>query len=320
MKFSAFAPLGLLAFAAGPSPAKRIYDDMVRGLGGAEGDLGVMPGTYLDGKCFSRAIRIALARKHLIRAKRQTFPATVDVLITNREYEYGAVPAVDATIVERRAELSRRMTVPSQASQVILEAELTELLGDDFIALRTTSAAEAVVNPTSVGAAPENLQRPEVTRKVVRLSGAVSFIGIPQTVAYELVEAPVAGNDVAEQALVVGDVLVVDPGTAIADRITATAVGGGFLTATFSKPHSASARGFTMPLPQQVSTKRHTVVVLTDAAAADPEKRRIVNEHLGRRMRATSTWGISGGTSSSTTGFEIGAFGLGMTTLAPIAL
>ena len=79
MKFSAFAPLGLLAFAAGPSPAKRIYDDMVRGLGGAEGDLGVMPGTYLDGKCFSRAIRIALARKHLIRAKRQTFPATVDV-------------------------------------------------------------------------------------------------------------------------------------------------------------------------------------------------------------------------------------------------
>lgn len=320
MKFSAFAPFGLLALSSKPSPAKRIYDDMIRGLGGVEGDLAPAPGTYLEGKVFATSIRVALARKHLQKARAQTFPLSVDALIANREFEYGAVPALDATIVERRAELARRMVVPPEASHVRLEQELTELLGADFITLRRTTASEAVVNPATVGATPDNLQRPEVVRKVVSLNGPVSFIGTPTTVTFTLVSAPAAGNNVAELELVAGDVLVIDPGSSLADRVTVASASGGLLTATFGKPHSAGARGFTMPLPQQVSTKRYTVVVLTDTAAADPEKRRIVNEHLARRMRATSTWGISGGTSSSTTGFEIGSFGLGMTTLAPIAL
>lgn len=189
MKFSAFAPFGLLALAAGPSPAKRIYDDMIRGLGGVDGDLGPAPGTYLEGKAFATSIRVALARKHLQKARAQTFPSSIDVLIENREYEYGATPALDATIVERRAELARRMVVPPEASHVRLEEELTELLGDDFITLRRTPASEAVVNPATVGAAPDNLQRPEVARKTVSLDGAVSFIGVPVTIAFTLASA-----------------------------------------------------------------------------------------------------------------------------------
>lgn len=320
MKFGAHAPFGLLAFSGKPSPAKLIYDDMIRGLGGVDGDLAPVKGTYLEAKCFATSIRSALARKHLIKARDQAFPDSIDTLIANREYEYGAAPPANANIVARREELARRMEPPVAATQANITTELTELLGDDFIQFRTTPQAEAVVNPATVGAAPANLQRPEVPRKIVALGGAVSFVGVAVTVAYEMIATPTAGDSVAELGLVAGDVLVFEPGKSVADRVTVTSVGDGVFTATFSKAHDADARGYTSPLPSQCSTKRHSLVVLTDAAAADPEKRRIVDDHLARRLRATSTWSITGGTLSSTTEFSFPNGLIYAATLSAIAL
>ena len=242
MRFSRFAPLGLFRLKGGTPTAKVIYDDMIAGLGGEDGDLHPVRGTHLATHCYATAIETAFAKRRSEVARNQALPFHVTDLLPNREAEYGVIPSIDATDADRRTELARRMLAPVVPSQANIEAALTDLLGDDFIAYRPTLASEAIVTPAIVGDAPTNLQRPEVTRKVVTLGAAVSFIGVPSTVAYTSVTLPQAGQATENTGLVVGDVLVFDPGSSIADRVTITDVSSGNLTATFSQPHGAGAQ------------------------------------------------------------------------------
>lgn len=320
MRFSRFAPLGLFRLKGGTPTAKLIYDDMIAGLGGEDGDLHPERGTHLATHCFATSIEAAFAKRRNEVARNQALPFYVTDLLPNREAEYGVIPAIDSTDADRRTELARRMLAPIVPSQANIEDALTDLLGDDFIAYRPTLAADAIVTPATVGAAPANLQRPEVTRKAVALSGAVSFIGVPVTVTYTLVTLPQSGQATENAELVAGDVLVFDPGMSIADRVTITSATSSSLTAIFSKAHSAGALGFTQPIASQTSTKRSVLVVLSDTAAADPEKRRIVDDYMSRTVRATTTWAIAAGDAVSTTPFDLSVSSLPWTSLETISL
>jgi hypothetical protein len=78
-------------------------------------------------------------------------------------------------------------------------------------------------------------------------------------------------------------------------------------TATFANPHSAGCLLTTMPFPSWQSTKRRAIIVLTAAAALDPDSRRKVNDLMKRMAREVSTWNIVPVSSTGHTGaFSIG--------------
>lgn len=320
MRPSKFAPIGLFRLRRGPPIAQRIYEDMVRSLGGEEGPLRVTQTSHWGAHCYATAIETARAKRRLEVAKNQAHAKYITHLLPNREAEYGIVPTVDQSMEERRAELARRMLVPEMPTQAAIETALTDLLGDDFIAYRPTPSAEAIITPSTVGDAPANLARPDVTRKVVQLTSAVAFVGTPVTVGFSYVELPTSGPANENTDLVVGDTLVFDPGHSIADRVTVSAVSGSTLTATFSMAHDAGARGYTHPIPSQTSTKRDVLVVLSDAAASDPVKRNQVNDYLGRTVRASTRWFIAAGDATSTTPFDLTTSNLPATSLTTITL
>jgi len=77
----------------------------------------------------------------------------------------------------------------------------------------------------------------------------------------------------------------------------------------------------TAPFPYWVSSKRHNVIVLKAAAAADPEKRRQVNELLGRMLRGVSTWDIAAESTPGHAGpFKVGEGLLGVTPIGDLTL
>jgi len=73
--------------------------------------------------------------------------------------------------------------------------------------------------------------------------------------------------------------------------------------------------------PYWTSSKRHSLVVLTASAAADPEKRRKVHELMGRLARGVSTWDIAAESAPGFAGpFRVGEGRLGMTPIGTVAV
>jgi hypothetical protein len=108
----------------------------------------------------------------------------------------------------------------------------------------------------------------------------------------------------------------------IEERVTILAVDTTAKTVAINAtiPHGFDVVGFTHPYPAWRSTKRHSLVVLSVSAAADPEKRRKVNELMQRMARTVSTWDICAGSGSSTTGpFTVGGGLLGITTIGAVS-
>ena len=76
------------------------------------------------------------------------------------------------------------------------------------------------------------------------------------------------------------------------------------LTATFAFAHYSGTLGFTHPWPNWLSSKRHSLIIMTPEGAADPENRRIVHWMMRRMARAGSTWDVC----ASADGISTGAF------------
>ena len=157
--------------------------------------------------------------------------------------------------------------------------------------------------------------------RVVRLLGAVS-VGLPGaiTVPYEMVSVPQAATAQSDATEVrVGDRVSFDVGhSSIGEVVEVTAVTPGAtptFTASFTNPHSAGTLGFTNPFPWWISTQRHVLVVLTAAAAQDPETRRKVDEQMPRMLRSTTKWGIVAADGTNTQQFQFNTPSLGFTTL-----
>lgn len=293
---SAFTPLGILRLSSEPSYGESIYRAMVASLGD---NYNVEPGSRMEATIYAQAMGLAETRMLLEHAGRQQHPLYVDEMIADREREYGLVPGPHDTLVQRQAALAARMLLPRGARREAVVDALTLLLGDNFVGYRTTPKDEITNSPTSLGDQPMNLQKPNIPRKIVRITTGISTgLGAPQTVTYTTV-------DPTDRPILRGDTIVVDPAIqSVQERVLITAAtipfpftGTGTFTAKFNQPHDPNTLATTQPWPLWSGTQREALIFVKSAAAVDVETRRKINELMKRIARSVSTWAIVAETS-----------------------
>jgi hypothetical protein len=312
---SAFTPLGVLRMQGGPSEAEKIYRSLVASLG--TGNYAVAIGMREDAWCYAWARCLAVARLTLIHAGRQIDPTCVFEYLGDREAEWQIVPGPNDSLLQRRAMFAARLLLPRGARREAVVDALQTLLGTAFVWYRPTKPSEIVSWPAAgAGSSPMNLQLPAVERKRLTITPPITALGSPIAVAYVL-------DDASQPQLLVGDHLVVNPempGRTETVSVTAVNVGLGTFTATFLSPHDGGCTATTMPWPAWTSSQRFDLMILSPAAAIDPETRRKINDVLGRVLRGVSTWGIVQATSSTTAGpFVIGVSPIGATPFGSIS-
>lgn len=322
MLFSAFTPLDLYRLSGETPRAQLHYEAMTANLGGA---FDMSEGTRQEAFCYASSLQIARVEQRMREAARQNFETDVCEMMPVREAEYGLLPGVTATMTERRAAFGRVKRLHGVWTRTEIEAALIEVLGDDFIAYRPTPLADVVRVPADLGDAPQNMAAANVARKIFRITQAVSIgLGAPQTVSYELVDTPSGSLGAAATGLLVGDVLVVEPNINGIDEsvaVTAVLTSPDRFTATFENPHTNDCLAFTHPYPRWISTKRHSLVIVTPSAAIDPSKRRLVDREMRRMVRASSTWDIVQSADGLVTGaFTIGSPAIGMQTIGSVTI
>lgn len=322
MLFSAFTPLDLYRLSGETPRAELHYQAMTANLGGA---FDLSSGTRQEGLCYASALQVARVEQRLREGARQNFALDVCESLPVREAEYGLLPGVTATTPQRRTAFARAKKLPGTWTRIEIGEALREVLGADLISYRPTPVAEVVRTPATLGAAPQNLQPTNVARKIVRITVPISIgLGAPQTVAYDLIDTPSGSVDAPTVQLVVGDKLVVESNiSGIDETVTVTAVltSPTRLTATFTKPHTVDCLAFTHPYPRWISSKRHSLVIVTAAAAIDPTKRRLVDLEMKRMVRASSTWDIVQSADGIVTGaFTVGSTAIGMQSIGSVSI
>lgn len=306
-RLSAFTPTGLLRLSAKPSEAENIYDSIIALLGG---NYDVSKGSRMDGWAYALSRVLGVARLTLIHAGLQIAPPYVSEMMGLREAEWQIVPGPSDSMPTRRATLAARELLPQGASRQAVIGALQTLLASNFVWYRTTKPSERATWPAALGDQPQNLVLHTVERKRLTITQPISVgLGSPQTVTYALADA-------GEPALLVGDKLLVEPTDLVrAEVVAVTAVTPTTFTATFHAPHNMGSTGTTMPFPAWVSTQRSDLVIVSPAAAIDPETRRKIGDLLERMLRGVSTWQIAAQTGPGTAGpFLIGVSPIGATT------
>lgn len=296
MKFSGWAPYGLLKYKGGEYTAKVLHGAMIRLFGGhEEGGFSGEVGSFADAFSFATAHVLALADAFVQRVWRQRFARTVYENLAAEEEEHGIQPGPGATILGRRRVLAARKRIPEGSRRAALEEALRTLLGDAYVGVHITRPDEVVRWPTNLGDSPQNLQEATVERKLIRIVDTISIgLGAPQTVTYE----GVLPETLTEHSLDVGDTLLVEPEIlGRAEVVTVTAIGMAdeafTFTATFDEAHEPSCLATTAPMPVWTSSQCEILVVVTQAAVVTIETRRQIHELLERILTAVTTWGIA---------------------------
>lgn len=290
-RFSAFTPFGMLAFSSRPSHGETIYRSYLAALGG---QYSTEPGSAAEARVYATATGLARARYTIDRARNQLDPWRSVELLPVREAEYGIVPGLTDTVEDRQAAVAAKMRLARGCTRPELEHALRALLGADFIALRTIGVSDAEVFPTDP--TQQHFADAFTLRKSVRIPTRI-FPGV-RTLAYET-----ADSHGPRVQLEPGDVLTVDPGNSgLVEVVTVEDATADTFVATFLRVHEPGSYATTQPFPWWASTVRHVNVIVSDAAAVDPETRRKVNGLLEAVLRGVTTWGVIA-ESAETTGF-----------------
>ncbi len=288
---SAWTPCGLLTLSDEKPLAQAIYESSAAAYGG---QISTEEGSRLDAHLYAQSIAIAAARTTLLQAGGEVLPAGALAFLAEREREYGVIPAAGDTVSDRRGVLASRKLLPIEPTQTNVEIALSSAVGDAFVAYLTTSSSAATKWPSAANATQLLFAAASTPRKLVALADGV--MPGAQTITYADVPMPLSPQPAPPTDVLVGDVLLVDPNNpGRSERVTVSAVGVGTFTGTFANAHDAGCLAMTESFPQWQSTKRHALVVLTAAGAADPETRRKVHDVMVRAARAVSTWSITSG-------------------------
>ena len=316
-EFSCFAEFGNgFEFSTETPLGEKIYNAIVAMESKA---FDLSEGTPEEARVFATAMGLARARYTLDRAQNQEDPDLVVELLPLKEQDWGVVPREDAGIVARQRALKAAMLLSKGGIRSAVEAGLRSILGDDFVALRALMKYEAASSET-----PSVFARPDLPYRVARHLSPVTTAILPAslTVYYEL---PDATND----AIVVGDVLLVNPeNLGQREVVTVTGIGTAsdgtkFYTATFTKSHDVGVYATTQNYCTWTSTQRSLLVVAKSASALDPEKRRLVNEFMAKAGRAVDQWAIVQPSSpgAKTTGpFALDTSPLGAVTIGTMSI
>lgn len=295
MRFSAFTPLGLYRLSGAKPLARSIYDSLKAQVGD---ELSTDVGTRQEAFFYASSLAIARAAKKQKEGALQGLVDNVTELLSTFERMYELVPGHDETTFSRKQTLRVAVSRPSGWTEARITAALQDLIGDEFYAYRPTPVAEATRGPAALGDQPMNLQRADVARKIIRITQPISIgLGAPQSVTYELFDAPQSATALSAQLPVAGDRFVVEPniygiGETVDIASVSVVLGIPKITATFDNPHTNGCLAFTHSYPSWVSTKRHNLVITTPAVAQDPVMRRRIDRAMKRMTRGSSTWAI----------------------------
>lgn len=302
-QFSAFDPFGLFDFSAAPGPAEPAY----RALVAQQQDLlNADPGTYVEAKAYASAIAIGCARATIRRGLNQRNPSKAHDRIPTLERDRGIVAPADASPDQRRAVLAAREALVHGSREEALTTDLRAVLGTRLVRLRATAAGERVVwpsFPSGVGAYPKadapltfgQILDPIVHMLVpVTVRFAVLGGGSPPKVGQQITIEP--DNNLQAEAVTVA-------GLDYSATALPASLGGmpDLLTVTCSWPKDAGAR-FHSAFPILTSTQRELQVIVTTAAARDPETRRQVHEVMARHCKTSTRWQIIETANNTTTG------------------
>lgn len=311
MQFTAFAEFGQFEFSSAPCLAQRVYEAIWANLGDNYARDG-----YTDAKIYATAMALARAIRTRDRLEAQLRAETALELLPDREREYGLVVSATATIASRRRALAARMRLPAGDTLGNLLAALVDLLGDGLVAIRTTDQTDAATYPTTPGSLG-NFVLPQVPKRVFQLQNNVSILGVR---AEYILRLDGTVPTTAEMPAV-GEVITIEPehntqreSVAV---IAAGELGGNcLLAAAFTKAHPAGARIVCGPWPLWVSTKRTTLVRVTEDVTADATLLRHLHDLLARIFRAVSTWAVANNDGP----FLLGVSPLGFTPLQSLSL
>lgn len=282
MPFSAFARFGNgFRFSSKPPAGQIIYETLREGMGETyDTDFNSRP----QARLYAQAMCLSAAQYETERAGNNQRPRTANELLPALERDHQIVPRFGATKHERRQVLAARDIVTRGPRQGAVEEALINLLGDDFIAYEPTPASDAAAWPSSPGSIGV-FSRPGAQQKLFRIDTNVSTTGTPVTVSF----VSLGGTD----APMPGEEYTVDPNprSPRIEKITIDSVSGSTLQATFAKAHPLGTLA-ARPYPLWTSTKRYNRIIVTLAAATDPETRRKINEQMKRQLRGVSQWCI----------------------------
>jgi hypothetical protein len=289
--FSAFAPLGMLAFSSKPTHAESLYRAMAAAL---KGGISQEPGTPDEAETYADAMCLAAAQYTLERAGNSADPLLASPeLLPLLEKDYGVRKGPYDSLTLRRQRLAALQRLPDGAAYLAIWNALSALLGADFLAYRVLTPSETTVYPATPTSSTElNCVRADVPAVYARLIDPVTLTGSPTWVTY----GPIDPNAFPVR-LLKGDVVMVSPeNTAQAERVTIAEVrevdGVRQFLATFTKAHDLNAAVTTVDWPYWWSTQRYAFVIVTATAALDPEKRRQIDEVMAKMARGVSQWAI----------------------------
>jgi hypothetical protein len=310
MELSEFTPLGLYDLSAEVPLARTIYDALKASFN-AKGATNIA-GDYHEARLRAWAIQFATAYRGARHVEAQIDPDTVLELLPAREAEYGIVVPMTATLADRRGTLAATMRLALGATYSNVRQALVDLLGADFVALRLTANSELVTAPADPATGPANFVLPNVPRRTyILLDGVSKSLGTAANRRYRTLptrEHPHGLVPPVDERFTVGEWVVVEPeNPGMAERVQVTGetgigFGDSFIRLSLNRPHEPGCLVATMPWPYWISTKRHTLIHVSPAAAAHPEVRRKIHSLMERLSRTVSTWSIVGSSGPFTLG------------------
>lgn len=298
---SDFEPFGVFEFSDDEPVTQKLYESMREQLGEA------FQQPDQDAETFADAMCLGIAQLQIEAAAAQNDPQQISYLLAEVERDYRIVPPHDATLAERRDALEAAMTAAHGALTTVIFTGLTSILGDDFVYWRPTDLLTEVTPSTS---APV-LVSAKTAIKLVQLAGPI--LPGTRTVAYTRVLDD--GNP-----LMTNERIFVEPHNLGLDElvtISAVLTSPNRITATFTKVHENGTYATTAPVSRWVSTKCHSLVVVTSSVLSNATQLAQIHRFMRKAMPVSNTWAICSETGTGVVGpFQVGIGRIGQTPIS----
>lgn len=284
-QYSAFTRYGHLRYSAKPSTPELIYKAIIRNWGG---QFSTAIGSRSEAWVYATAFAVARAAASGEHCGNQFDPLTTVDMLPVQEAKYGINPGTKDSIRDRQRALAAKRLLPAGAAYLPVSNALAALLGADFLDYRITADSEVVVFPSDPATGPANWIHTKAAPKIVRLTSAVSITGTPRSVSYAPIDVRLVST------IQTGDVVVVSANNdGLAEKVTVTGYSANSFTATFTKAHDPGDICTTGFFPYWLSTKKHSLIVVTPTCAIDREKRRKIHALMQQVATGVSTWDIA---------------------------
>ncbi len=314
---SAFTPCGMLAFSRQPPIAQRIYEDLMRSWGGTANFDETFDNPHAAIQ-YAHAMTLASCELTLERAGNNANPKKAVEMLAEIEHDYCLSPPANSTLWERRRDLSVAKALIRGATEESVVTSLQALLGDDFVAFRPTPIADLVTKPDFPYTTPGCWSNLAAPIKLWRLTGSVMYkFPTEVTVGVEFVDG-------STEPLAAGELVVLDAGrTGCEEATTLLGVTDSTITVSCAKSHDNGGWVRSGYYPYWISNKRHSLIVVSATARADPEIMRKIHLLMHKLMRGVSTWSVVSETSpgSGVVGpTRVGTTIIGRTTIGTVTL